>query len=68
VAKKFGLPMPIPEIVLQADDIVLAAEGRDLMPPNFPIKAEKGAEPKIKPVKWEKAALMFLNRYKELTK
>lgn len=36
VAERFGLDMPIPESVHWADDVVLRAEQRDLMPGTYP--------------------------------
>lgn len=39
IAKRFGLPWPIPAVVFDADDIMLATEFRDLMqsPPQSPL-------------------------------
>lgn len=34
IAKKFGLAFPIPDAVKQADEVILATEARDIMPPN----------------------------------
>jgi hypothetical protein len=65
VCERFGLPLQMPASVKEADDMLLRAEQRDLMP-NDP---SEGPIYQEKVIPWESATSMtkFLNRYTELT-
>ena len=65
VCERFGLPVQMPASVKEADDMLLRAEQRDLMP-NDPT-AGPIYEDKIIPWSPTKAKTMFLERYGRLT-
>lgn len=72
IAERFSLPLTLPTAVKEADDLVLFAEMRDLMPPYLWEREGfkdtlPAAEQKIKPwtPSWSKA--YFLMRYEKLS-
>jgi|Deesub1362A_J573_1020465.scaffolds.fasta_scaffold06452_3 hypothetical protein len=67
IFSKYGVPYPLPDEVKEADWIMVATEGRDLMPdtrdwylPLPPLKK------KIRPMSSRTAEFLFLNRFAEL--
>ena len=70
VADAFGLAWPMPAAVLQADDVLLATEARDLMaapPAPWRLDVDPLPEP-IRPLSPGEAEALFLKRFGELTK
>lgn len=67
VAEHFGTRYPIPEEVKIADNLMLWAEMRDLMP-NDPPDNVKMYDQEVEPWLPEEAELRFLARYAELTR
>lgn len=65
VCERFGLPLQMPESVKEADDMLLRAEQRDLMP-NDPSDGPIYEETVV-PWSSETAKSRFLERYGELT-
>ena len=68
IAKRFGLPWPMPHSVHHADEVLLATEARDLMAPfadDWHLKASPLAETVI-PISPMDAEALFLARAKEL--
>lgn len=69
VCERFGLPVAMPPSVKRADEAVLAAEARDLMPPRsvarwyLPVSA---IADRIVPLHPEQAKRAFLARYDQL--
>lgn len=74
VLGRFGLAMPLPPCVKQADLIMLATEQRDLMPQHtdrWEWESIPGVQPMghpINPVEPEVARLIFLRRFEALTR
>lgn len=69
VAERFGLSLPVPAAVWQADDALLHAEARDLLNP-CPDRwwSDAHAHPvKIAPVSPGSAEFMFVERFTQLT-
>ncbi len=72
IAKRFRLPgVSIPESVKHADRVMLATEGRDLLPQTEAVRTWWGALPapvswRVVPVSPEEARNMFMDRYAEL--
>jgi len=71
VCVRFGLPLEMPPSVKLADNRVLLAEARDLMPQplNWDLKWTQGIVPQespIIPLSPKKAKKLFLKRWKEL--
>jgi 5'-nucleotidase len=68
ICKQFGMDSTEPPEVKDADNILLVTEQRDLMNnsiPDFDVKPLIG---KIEPVTSHQAEILFLRRFKELTK
>jgi hypothetical protein len=68
ICKQFGMDPTEPIEVKASDNILLVTEQRDLMNnsiPDFDVKPLIG---KIEPVTSRQAELLFLRRFKELTK
>ena len=70
IARRFGLPWPLPEAVHLADNVLLATEQRDLMgPPPEPWGLTEGPLPdRIVPLSPEEGRAAFLARFEELTR
>lgn len=71
IACRFGLTGDLPQIVKDADEILLATEARDLMTPGAldrwtPFRFEPQPMP-INPMSWQEAKRQFLARFEELT-
>ena len=72
IESALGLPEMTPEyqeIVHVADNVVLSTEARDIANPDSLKHEEDAQEPltdEIRPLKWEKARLLFLLRYASL--
>lgn len=70
IARRFGLEGDMPQLVKDADEILLATEARDLMTPGAlerwaPFRFEP--QPNIiKPYEWDSAEKWFLWRFEEL--
>lgn len=70
VCKRFGLPIVEPEIVREADAVILATEVRDLMHGDRPYWAKLTHAPdagRIRPWAPDVAEFEFLRRYRALT-
>ena len=68
VAERFGLEMPMPKEVHWADDVLLRAEQRDLMPGEYPREEADIYWPwEIESWLPEDAEAMFLERFRVLT-
>jgi 5'-deoxynucleotidase YfbR-like HD superfamily hydrolase len=72
IAGQFGLPLELPETVKRADELVLAAEIRDLIRPSdlrdealamLPMPADVL---RIEPLDWWESEQLFLARFREL--
>lgn len=68
IAARFGLAWPMPQEVRHADDVLLATERRDLMPPDpAPWGLRGDALPEaIVPLGPEEAERLFLDRFQEI--
>lgn len=67
IATRFGLIYPYPAEVKWADNVMLRTEQRDLMPDNFRHEGEDYYPDVIEPWGPDKAGVVFLARYYELT-
>lgn len=70
ICEAFGLPLEMPEVVREADDILLATEARDLLPPELRERWSHPAAPipfPITPRTPELAERQFLNLFQSLT-
>lgn len=68
IRNKFGLPEEMSEQVHWADNVMLATERRDLMPPTATpwVWLPEPYGPTIKPMSPKEAQVAFLERFKEL--
>lgn len=71
ICEAFDLPLEMPAVVAEADDILLATEARDLLPPSL---LEQWTPPTAQPIPfpitprpWDTAERQFLNMFRELT-
>lgn len=71
IARKFGLPEEVPQVVKDADEILLATEARDLMTPGalerWTPMAWEPLPNRLIPLDWQVAEIAFLERFHELT-
>lgn len=74
ICNRFGLPLDKPMSIKAADDTLLTTEARDLMSPlaigwiHRPEHGYQALAAKIQPVGPERAEVMFLNRFDELSR
>jgi uncharacterized protein len=67
IAQAFGLAMPVPPVIKEADNILLATEQRDLMKNARNSRGFERLPSTIFPMNWQDAERMFLKRFDYLT-